>query len=53
MRKMLILIAFGAALAYMFDPDSGIRRRADLRRKLQSFGAESPQPPTGPLSRAA
>jgi hypothetical protein len=50
---MLVLMAIGAALAYLFDPDSGMRRRADLRRKLENFGKEAPEPPTGPISRVA
>jgi hypothetical protein len=53
MKKLILLIAIGAGLAYLFDPDSGIRRRANVRRKLQSFGKQTPQPPAGPLSQVA
>jgi hypothetical protein len=53
MKKMLLLLVLGAAVAYLFDPDSGIRRRAGLRRKVESFGRQTPEPPAGPLSQVA
>jgi hypothetical protein len=34
MKKLLFAMAIGAALAWLFDPDSGSKRRDMLRRKL-------------------
>ncbi len=38
MKKLLFAMAIGAALAWLFDPESGARRRAVLRRKLEEQG---------------
>ncbi len=38
MKKILFLLGMGAAAAYLFDPDNGNRRRADVKAKLDSFG---------------
>jgi hypothetical protein len=35
MKKLLFAMAIGAALAWLFDPDSGSRRRDSMRRKLE------------------
>ena len=47
MKKLLFAMAIGAALAWMFDPDAGSRRRALLRRKIDESGltgATTPAP---------
>jgi len=51
MKKLLFAMAIGAALAWLFDPDSGARRRESLRRKLDEKGLTGPNaspalPPT-------
>jgi hypothetical protein len=42
MKKLLFAMAIGAALAWLFDPDAGSRRRESLRRKLDERGITSP-----------
>lgn len=34
MKKILLFMAAGAGLAFLFDPDNGARRRDALQRKL-------------------
>jgi hypothetical protein len=34
LRKTLLIAGFGAALAYYFDPVSGLERRAKLQRMV-------------------
>ena len=50
MKKLLIAMAIGAGLAWLFDPVSGPRRREDVRRKLQERGLTGPavSVPTAP-----
>ena len=50
MKKLLFAMALGAALAWLFDPDAGSKRRDALRRKLdeRGFGAAAPAPVTPP-----
>lgn len=52
MKKLLFAMAVGAALAWLFDPDAGSRRRDSLKRKLADTGLTGPAavPPTGPTS---
>jgi hypothetical protein len=38
MKKLLIAVALGGALMYVFDPQLGARRRDDLRRRLDRGG---------------
>jgi hypothetical protein len=38
MKKLVISMALGAALAWAFDPDNGSRRREDVRRRLEEKG---------------
>jgi hypothetical protein len=38
MKKLLFAMAIGAALAWLFDPDAGSKRRDMLRRKLDERG---------------
>lgn len=45
MKKLLIAMALGAALAWLFDPDNGARRRDSLRHKLEERGLTPPAPP--------
>jgi hypothetical protein len=47
MKKLLVAMALGAALAWLFDPDAGSRRRDAVRSKLESsgFGSSTPGPP--------
>ena len=48
MKKLLFAMAIGAALAWLFDPDTGSRRRDLLRRKLDEkglTGSSTPAPP--------
>ena len=52
MKKLLFAMAIGAALAWLFDPDSGSKRRDMLRRKLDDrrvagSGSAVPPPPAG------
>ena len=49
MKKLLFAMAIGAALAWLFDPDAGSRRRDLIRRKLEERGLTGPSPaPTIP-----
>jgi hypothetical protein len=50
MKKLLFAMAIGAALAWLFDPDAGSKRRDMLRRKLDERGltrstTPAPSPP--------
>jgi hypothetical protein len=45
MKKLLLAMAIGAALAWLFDPDAGSKRRDALRRKLDQRGIASPATP--------
>jgi hypothetical protein len=50
MKKLLFAMAIGAALAWLFDPDSGSKRRDSLRRKLEERRGATPAttvPPAG------
>ena len=38
MKKLVIAMAVGAALAWALDPDNGSRRRESVRRQLQEKG---------------
>ena len=38
MKKLLVAMALGAALAWLFDPDAGSRRRDAVRSKLERRG---------------
>ena len=52
MKKLLFAMALGAALAWLFDPDAGSKRRDALRRKLDErgfIGAPASAPVTPPL----
>jgi hypothetical protein len=42
MKKLLFAMALGAALAWLFDPDTGSRRRASLKRKIERSGLTAP-----------
>jgi hypothetical protein len=42
MKKLLFGMTVGAALAWLFDPDAGSRRRNSLRRKLEQRGVTTP-----------
>lgn len=46
MKKLLVAMALGAALAWLFDPDAGSRRRDALRSKLDNSGLRSAKPST-------
>ncbi len=46
MKKLLLAMAIGAALAWLFDPDAGSRRRDSLRRKLDERGLIRPVSPS-------
>jgi hypothetical protein len=52
MKKLLFAMAIGAALAWLFDPDSGSRRRDLVRRKLDERGLTGPTttPPIVPTA---
>ena len=52
MKKLLFAMAIGAALAWLFDPDAGARRRDALKRKLDEKGLTGPSapPPSVPRS---
>lgn len=52
MKKLLIAMLIGAALAYLFDPDNGVRRRDDARRKVESFRKTAPEPEPAPAPAA-
>ncbi len=45
MKKLLFAMAVGAALAWLFDPDAGSKRRDSLRRKLDQRGIGAAVPP--------
>jgi hypothetical protein len=45
MKKLLFAMAIGAALAWLFDPDAGARRRDLVRRKLDERGLTGPPAP--------
>ena len=38
MKKLLISMAIGAALAWAFDPDQGSRRREQVKHRLEEKG---------------
>jgi hypothetical protein len=47
MKKLVIAMAIGAALAWAFDPDQGSRRREQVRGKLADkglLGSSDPEP---------
>ena len=49
MKKLLFAMAIGAALAWLFDPDAGSKRRDMLRRKLDERGlTRGPTPAPSP-----
>ena len=48
MKKLLFAMAIGAALAWLFDPDAGSKRRDMLRRKLDERGLTGSTPPAPP-----
>ena len=52
MKKLLFAMAVGAALAWLFDPEAGSRRRDSLRRTLQERGliGPAPEPITAPTA---
>ena len=51
MKKLLFAMAIGAALAWLFDPDTGSRRRETVRRKLEERGLTgSSSPPAAPTA---
>jgi len=52
MKKLLFAMAIGAALAWLFDPDAGSRRRDQIRRKLDERGLTGPAsaPPAVPTA---
>ena len=50
MKKLLFAMAIGAALAWLFDPDAGSRRRESLRRKLDERGLTGSSSPTAPTT---
>jgi hypothetical protein len=57
MKKLLFAMAIGAALAWLFDPDSGSKRRDMLRRKLDDRrvagpGSAVPPAPAGAVQDA-
>jgi len=37
MRKLIAAAGIGAGLVYFFDPDGGVRRRAEARDRLRAF----------------
>lgn len=45
MKKLLVAMALGGALAYFFDPANGTQRRTSLQRRLdQGSGVATPTP---------
>jgi len=48
MKKLLLAMAIGAALAWLFDPDAGSKRRDALRRKLNERGILGNEAPAAP-----
>ena len=43
MKKLLLAMGIGAALAWLFDPDAGSRRRDMVRQKLDAKGLTGPK----------
>ncbi len=41
MKKLLFAMAIGAGLAWLFDPESGSRRRDALRKKFDNMRSTS------------
>jgi len=48
MKKLLLAMALGAALAWLFDPEAGSKRRDSLRRKLNERGITGKGAPAAP-----
>ena len=48
MKKLLFAMAIGAALAWLFDPDTGSKRRDMLRRKLEERRGKTPSSTVAP-----
>jgi hypothetical protein len=48
MKKLLFGMALGAALSYLFDPQQGSRRRAQLRERLDKSAAGADLAADGP-----
>lgn len=48
MKKLLVAMALGAALAWLFDSDNGSRRRAMVSKKLDDAGLTRTAPITTP-----
>lgn len=46
MKKLLFAMLIGAALAWLFDPDSGPKRREGLRTKLDDAGLTKSSSPS-------
>ena len=44
MRKLLGLIGLGAALTYFFHPEQGVRRRAQLRGRIEQMRQRAQAP---------
>ena len=44
MKKLVLAMAAGAALAWLFDPDNGSHRRESVKRTLQEKGLMTPPP---------
>ena len=49
MKKLLVAMALGAALAYFFDPANGTQRRTSLQRKLDQDRGSSATSPARPV----
>ncbi len=50
MKKLLIAMAIGAALAWAFDPNQGSRRREQVKHRLEEKGIISSTPSPAPVS---
>ncbi len=50
MKKLLIAMAIGAALAWAFDPDQGTRRREQVKHRLEEKGLLGSKPAPAPVS---
>ena len=48
MKKLLVAMAIGAALAWLFDPENGSQRREQLRRKIDERGFTGSTPAAPP-----
>jgi hypothetical protein len=48
MKKLLVAMALGAGLAWLFDPDAGSRRREGLRAKMEGSGLGTAKPAAPP-----